>query len=652
MIRTLLVRKETIELENFLYKENEIPKDINEIQNLSRINIFVGANNSGKSRFIRAIARAGQYRSGIQTDILAKLNESINHSCWEIARILQDSGIGSLFDHDIRTIQRMKIENDFWLKRNEKNEGQKLMLLLDKIIMPNFYNIDIKKSYINEQTYLKIKGTAESLIEDLKECSIGLNYFDFPVKYYIPTLRGLKGFTKTISEFLGMKYQFIIPQGTIGKEIIKLDDIYKNRISKDYTFGNDVEIFTGLEMYEKIKEMLLGNLGDRNLIAEYQKFIGEEFFDSQEVALIPKMESDVLYIKIGADKERPIYELGDGMQTLIILTFPMFLDKERHAWFFIEEPEIYLHPGYQRKLIEIMCNEKYGKDHQFFLTTHSNHLLELTADYSRISIFNMKRVSEKIDEGGQKIPICSFENVLRGDENILQELGVRNSSVFLSNCTIWVEGITDRQYIREYLKKYQKHEEEADEDFKVFEEDFHFSFVEYGGSNITHFSFLDTEKNEKTINVDRLCSKLFLIADYDQGKQLKRHKQLKEYLGDRYHRLKVNEIENLLPKEAILQVIGEYEGNDISIKVKQFDFKKYEKTPICEFIEKDIFKANGIEMKRKGGYTQKKYKTLKNKGGFCRKAIEALKKIAYHKMTKKSKTLVKKIYEFIKKNNS
>ena len=33
------------------------------------------------------------------------------------------------------------------------------------------------------------------------------------------------------------------------------------------------------------------------------------------------------------------------------------------------------------------------------------------------------------------------------DANILRELGVRNSSVFLTNATIWVEGITDRMYM-------------------------------------------------------------------------------------------------------------------------------------------------------------------------------------------------------------
>lgn len=39
-----------------------------------------------------------------------------------------------------------------------------------------------------------------------------------------------------------------------------------------------------------------------------------------------------------------------------------------------------------------------------------------------------------------------LERVLPRDISILNEIDARNSSVFMSNCTIWVEGISDKIY--------------------------------------------------------------------------------------------------------------------------------------------------------------------------------------------------------------
>ena len=45
-------------------------------------------------------------------------------------------------------------------------------------------------------------------------------------------------------------------------------------------------------------------------------------------------------------------------------------------------------------------------------------------------------------------------NTTAKDIEILDLLGVNNSSVFLSNCTIWVEGISDKILISKYLNVY------------------------------------------------------------------------------------------------------------------------------------------------------------------------------------------------------
>jgi AAA15 family ATPase/GTPase len=102
----------------------------------------------------------------------------------------------------------------------------------------------------------------------------------------------------------------------------------------------------------QVKDLLLGNLQEREIVYEFQKFLGIEFFNNQEIALIPSKNSDVLKVKIGNEKEQEIYNLGDGIQSIIILTFPLFLNKNKYMLVFLEEPELFLHPGLQRKLLE------------------------------------------------------------------------------------------------------------------------------------------------------------------------------------------------------------------------------------------------------------------------------------------------------------
>src|ERR1041384_4416314 len=103
----------------------------------------------------------------------------------------------------------------------------------------------------------------------------------------------------------------------------------------------------------------------------------------------------------------------------------------------------------------------------------------------RMSIFTFRK---RFDDSthNEKQAEFEIENVSSGDTSCLELLGVRNSSVFLSNFTIWVEGITDRRYPAHYLKLHVDHLRGTDTSVKDFREDLHYSFVEYGGANITH----------------------------------------------------------------------------------------------------------------------------------------------------------------------
>ena len=273
------------------------------------------------------------------------------------------------------------------------------------------------------------------------------------------------------------------------------------------------------------------------------------------------------------------------------------------------------------------------------MTTHSNHFLDITLDYSEISIYALrKEFEEKTDE--EKTPHFSIENLSHGDTSSLELLGVKNSSVFLSNCTIWVEGITDRKYIRHYLKLYKKHlEDENNGSFVEYKEDFNYSFIEYGGANITHWSFLDEDYDE-TINVDRLCARLFLIVDKDKGKD-ERHQKLEEKLGNRFYRLECREIENLLTKDVLMKVIEDYEKQEPDIQL--FEENDYKDEPLGKFIDDKLNHKN-----RRGNYGDESG-TINSKTKFCTKALNHID--SWNNLSEEAQNICEKIYAFIKENN-
>jgi predicted ATP-dependent endonuclease of OLD family len=621
MIKYPIIR--SIELDKSVHKHSEdytVATSVSRgvLDKLSKVNIFVGGNNSGKSRFMRSLASMGDLRFSPNCDIdkINKLKKDVtesiqraiasNSSMYHNPNITSIPGITDVAlqtDDEYFCREGNDILNDVSHIINRVATDQSIVYLINGIMQrsDNLASDFLRKEFAKEIEFLK------ELRGELPEKG-----FSFQ-KLYIPSLRGLRSLNSA-------------------------HDYYHGRTMQDYFEGKQAPaIFTGLTLYQRVKDLLLGDLHEREAVKDFEAFLGDAFFEKRPVALIPRKDKDVLFVKVGNEAEFPIYELGDGIQAIIIMTFPLFENKEIPLLVFIEEPEVHLHPGLQRIFINTLMT--HFEKHQFFMTTHSNHFLDMTLDYSNISIFTLEK---KLDDKKGRNATGKFEivNVSNADTKPLELLGVKNSCVFLSNCTIWVEGITDRRYLSHYLNLYMDTLEGENDLLKRFKEDLHFSFVEYSGGNITHWSFLD----EKTgIVVERLCGKLFLIADKDDEEdkaKTDRRAKLEKVLKERYHCLECREIENLLSPEVLKKVVEEFAGKSIKFDYKYEDYKN---EYLGSFIEEKGYK------KRKGGKFAEKSGTITQKVAFCEKAISHIK--SFDDLTEDAQGLTRKLYTFIQVNN-
>ncbi len=423
------------------------------------------------------------------------------------------------------------------------------------------------------------------------------------------------------------------------RELVPDDDkTYEARTRRDYfprdDFNENKIIFTGLELYKTLKRKLLGEPEDRDAVREFERFLTEQFFGNKQVTLIPYEGESIVRVKIGTEKQLPIYQLGDGLQNLIICAFNIFMEKTR-CLFFIEEPDLAMHPSLQRAFIAALskCNQ-----HQYFLTSHSNHFLDMTLDFSNISVFHFSKNED--DPTKYQIRVASSR-----DRNVLRDLGVRNSSVLLTNATIWVEGVTDRFYLRAYMSKYIKELEGLDGErakaLQELKEDYHYSFVEYQGANLTHWSFDPADEDAERIKASFVCAHAFLIADGDITNKGQREENYKAMLGDKFFMLPVKEIENLIPVDVLKEVVTDkFQKYNVNTNVIKYEDYSKEELGLGAYLDAQLKITEPVFEADSG--------TVKNKRTFCEKAVEFMNESDSHwDLTPAIRELCGKIYDHI-----
>lgn len=613
--KTLLFEKS----DSYYLEENDQIKPLEYLPYINDINIFIGTNNSGKSKFMRDIMSLKELLILDET-VFANINSEINlynSSRQRVSRLKKYIGIIKDFD-DLRNIL-----------------------------------------YFTE----RIGGEAK-IANKIKK----------PIFYYIPTLRTAHSLfdAELVRDEYGESYKYHKIE----------NDIFLKTLKKNYGLEENVNVFTGIDLYKEILNARNSDRNSREQFSNFENFVGKYFFNEKKIDIVAEFNLDYsrngdksrenIRINIEGEGDLYLYQLGDGIQSLIILMYKIFM-AEKNSYFFIDEPEINLHPGMQRLFLEQITSNPNLKDKNitYFISTHSNHFLDLTLEENDISIYSFY---SKLDSEGKKLII---KNVNAGDNDVLKNIGVNNSSVFMANSSIWVEGISDRLYIRAFLKSYYDHIGE-----RFPKEDIDFAFFEYAGTNLDHYFFdegLDEEETkieeEKIINNIKamsLSNRIFLLADSDnvatdssKGKRLARIESAK---SNNFHPEIIRthrEIENFLPNEVWEEVLislcnkplvnkdGSVIKEKINETLKSINSNDYSTKYIGEFLNdvrdsmgeiggKYILNQSEYEIGEKGNIG-----TLKNKRALSE--LVAKKEFSWEILSKSEaiQKLTESIYKFI-----
>lgn len=165
----------------------------------------------------------------------------------------------------------------------------------------------------------------------------------------------------------------------------------------------------------------------------------------------------------------------------------------------VEEPENNLHPALLRRLISFLATQRDSLGFSLVMTTHSPICIDWATSRKDAGILHVTRDGSR----------STCTNVLDydGRTGILDDLDVRGSDILQANGVIWVEGPSDRVYLRRWIDLLTEGE---------LVEGSHYSFMYYGGKILSHFEAVPPTEVSTLVSMVTLNRNVAIVIDSDR----------------------------------------------------------------------------------------------------------------------------------------
>ena len=275
---------------------------------------------------------------------------------------------------------------------------------------------------------------------------------------------------------------------TMLQKILKLQEIEdQEEFAKDFKALSD--------QIEDLKKRESESVSTR-LTAKFNEVINERNFS---ISITPdvNLEKGIAYTTNISDQRIPnvkqvdILNSGTGLQSMFILSllevYGELSTGEDDAILIVEEPEVYLHPEYQRRMFAAL--RRIAETTQVIFTTHSPIMI---ADIWLTESVRQVRLNE---DGETQIESVKVEDVI-------DELGIRYEDVLNPQLIVFIEGDDDEKFYKYLGLDSPK--------IKLIPTD--------GFRAIHYYAYI------KIISSENVSSKYVLISDSD-GEEIARRKE-------------------------------------------------------------------------------------------------------------------------------
>jgi len=436
--------------------------------------------------------------------------------------------------------------------------------------------------------------------------SIGINHWDFGKKWIGKTIKwkiinGIREFV-LIDPSFGIQNMQDYENGLIKHINIPFQDKIFKRLQPDRNIKAENQSEEKIDFHGNQATNYISKYLTRSTLSDelIKKIILNELNDifnpdSNFKSIETKQHEDgkwEIYLTEENKGRIALSQSGSGLKTILLVLVYLYLipdieKKELKDYVFgFEELENNLHPSLQRRLFTYLKRIAIEENCTFFLTTHSNVIIDLFFNDEHAQIIHVKYDGEK---STAKKAISYNEH-----KDILDDLEIRASDLLQSNSIVWVEGPSDRIYFNKWIELFGEG--------KLIE-GIHYQCIFYGGKLLSRLSSEDPDIDESDlVNILKVNRNAIFIIDSDKKKpneEINKSKKriVKEVIdnGGMAWVTDGKEIENYIPSEAI--------KTSLSIEKDLIQIEKYEN--ISEYLKKYSNLDGGKFSNKKVFYAEK-----------------------------------------------
>lgn len=410
-------------------------KDSGEITVDDKIMSFIGQNNAGKSAILDAIQCVfpSVKKTVIRSDFHKGTHDNVEIIIWfngVTDEYLEEKLFGDAISKLVAKAKKLE---------DESAEGTKIEAARKKIEETREQKLsEAKETYQVKDAVMCIKlvvtntdriGTKYYVdIDSVKEIK------ESEIKKILPIL-------KVIPAIRDPKNESTAGTNSYLKELIAmLDDDMATNISIS---GNETV------SYRQLNEIIAEESAKRcqsisnSITGYYNEAIGVNDFEVIVSSDVNISKGTTYYTKIldkSTNIESDILSCGTGYQSMIILSileaYVELAQKKTEYILIIEEPEVYLHPSLQRKMIDTLL--MISMNNQVIFSSHSP-----------ITVGKMERNQIKLvkREAGE----ATVSDITVSD--VIRELGIRADDILVNKGIIFVEGQDDKAVIEYILNR-------------------------------------------------------------------------------------------------------------------------------------------------------------------------------------------------------